>query len=428
MAPQLTLQAPLELPPQDVPDYLGRLWEGEHDQASGASTFSLVVWEPAWIEQQLVRLGRLNGPINGLERPELLQAAREAIPVCGLPPSTSPLAPDLAWQLGQMPGDASAEDLRGQQVDAAISRHQPRRLITLAPTLDGNRPLETLVAAYCPLPEEGPMTSVCGDVVVMRGGLGALEQGLQMINPLISAELPCWVWWNGSLDEAPHLFEAVSQAPRRLVVDSAIGSPARALEVICQRAASGQSISDLNWYRLVSWRESLAMVFDMPSRRDALAHVVQLDIDVQGHQPVQGLLMAAWIADRLGWQLEHTSMAEGDGIVGSFRRPDGTPVRFRQMPVPVGSPSTHPGSLVGLRLVCEPKGRTPLCVILCCETGGCMRLEAGGMARMELVEEVVATTVESAQKEVARTLRGGHNSTNPLLNAAAPLAAKLLPH
>ena len=46
----------------------------------------------------------------------------------------------------------------------------------------------------------------------------------------------------------------------------------------------------------------------------------------------------------------------------------------------------------------------------------------------ELVEEVVATTVESAQKEVSRTLRGGHNSTNPLLNAAAPLAAKLLPH
>jgi glucose-6-phosphate dehydrogenase assembly protein OpcA len=427
MAPQLTLQAPLELPPHEVPNYLSRLWEEEHEQANGASTFSLVVWEPAWIEQQLVRLGRLPGPISGLERPELLQAAREAIPVCGLSPSTSPLAPELAWQLGQLPGEGSAEDLRGQQVDAAISRHQPRRLITLAPTLDGDRALETLVAAYCPLPDEGPMASVCGDVVVMRGGFGALEEGLQMVNPLISADLPCWVWWNGSLDEAPHLFEAVSLAPRRLVVDSAIGSPARALEVICHRAASGQAISDLNWYRLLSWRESLAMAFDMPSRRDALAHVVQLDIDVQGHQPVQGLLMAAWIADRLGWQLEHTSRAEGDGILANFRRPDGVPVRFRQMPVPVGTPSTHPGSLVGLRLVCESEGRSPLCVILCGETGGCMRLEAGGMARLELVEEVVATAVESAQKEVSRTLRGGHDSTNPLLSAAAPLAAKLLP-
>ena len=427
MAPQLTLQAPLELPPQDVSDYLGRLWSGDQDQANGASTFSLVVWQPSWIEQHLVRLGRLDGPITGLERPELLQAARQATPACGLPPSTSPLAPELAWQLGQLPGEASADDLRGQHVDPAISRHQPRRLITLAPTLEGQKHLETLVAAYCPLPEEGPVTAVCGDVVVMRGGMGALEQGLAMVNPLIPAELPCWVWWNGALDEAPQLFEGLSQAPRRLIVDTAMGSPARALDVLCQRAASGQAISDLNWYRLLSWRENLAMVFDQPGRRDALAHVVQLDIDVQGHQPVQGLLMAAWIADRLGWTLEETGRAEGDGITARFRRGDSEMVQFRQMPVPVGEPSTHPGSLVGLRMVCKPEHRPPLCVILCGETGGCMRLEAGGMAQLELVEEVVVSTIESVQREVSRTLRGGHDSTNPLLAACVPLASRLLP-
>jgi hypothetical protein len=56
-----------------------------------------------------------------------------------------------------------------------------------------------------------------------------------------------------------------------------------------------------------------------------------------------------------------------------------------------------------------------------------MRLEAGGMARMELIEEVVAADVSSVQVEVSRTLRGGHDSTNPLLAACAPLAAKLLP-
>ena len=95
MAPQLTLQAPLELPPQDVSAYLGRLWNGGEQDAtsSGAATFSLLVWQPSWIEQHLVRLGRLDGPITGLEREELLQAARQAVPACGLPLSTSPLAP-----------------------------------------------------------------------------------------------------------------------------------------------------------------------------------------------------------------------------------------------------------------------------------------------------------------------------------------------
>ena len=56
-----------------------------------------------------------------------------------------------------------------------------------------------------------------------------------------------------------------------------------------------------------------------------------------------------------------------------------------------------------------------------------MRLEAGGMAQLELVEEVVVSTIESVQREVSRTLRGGHDSTNPLLAACVPLASRLLP-
>ena len=152
------------------------------------------------------------------------------------------------------------------------------------------------------------------------------------------------------------------------------------------------------------------MVFDHPGRRDALAHVVQLDIDVQGigrPGPIDGRR----IANRLGWSLESSNHCDGDGIAPAWR-PDGcgaSPPNAR----PVEEPSTHPGSIVGLRLVCRPEHRAPLCVILCGETGGCMRLEAGGMARMELVEQVVTSSIESAQREVSRTLRGGHDSTNP---------------
>jgi hypothetical protein len=82
---------------------------------------------------------------------------------------------------------------------------------------------------------------------------------------------------------------------------------------------------------------------------------------------------------------------------------------------------------VGLRLICAPAGQSPLCVILCSESGGCMRLEAGGVASMELAEEVVPLPNESEEMEMARLLAGGHDSTNPLLASAAPLAAKLLP-
>jgi glucose-6-phosphate dehydrogenase assembly protein OpcA len=198
-----------------------------------------------------------------------------------------------------------------------------------------------------------------------------------------------------------------------------------------ERISAGQAVNDLNWLRLRTWRESLAMVFDPPSRRDALGHVVQLDIDVEGEHPVKGLLLAAWIADRLGWHLVSSYAIDanggGGGIGAEFERTDGVAVQFRLMHVPMGLPKTHPGAIVGLRLICEPEHRPPLCVILCSESGGCMRLESGGMASMELAEDVVPLPEESEEMEMARLLSGGHDTTAPLLAAATPVAAALLP-
>ncbi|MEB3307530.1 MAG: glucose-6-phosphate dehydrogenase assembly protein OpcA [Cyanobacteriota bacterium] len=430
MTTQLTLQAPTALPPSDLIDHLERLWQHDLERSSGAATFSLVVWEGSWLEQQLVRIGRADGPITGLVSPDLLDAARAEVGPCSLPISTAPMDPRLAWALGQQPGDHQAEDLRGQFVEGAISAHMPRRLITLAPTLDPAQPLQTLVAAYCPLPEDGGAGSACGDVVVLRGGLGALHQALDLVSPLIHPELPCWVWWNSSLDEGPELLQKLAPPQTRLVVDSSLGTPRRCLDLLVERIGTGQAINDLNWLRLRTWRESLAMVFDPPARRDALAHVVQLDIDVEGDHPVKGLLLAAWIADRLGWHLVNSFTvpgSDGHGIGAEFQRTDGQTVQFRLMPVPVGVPQTHPGALVGLRLICQRASGAPLCVILCSESGGCMRLESGGMASMELAEEVVPLPIESEEKELARLLGGSHDSTSPLLASAAPIAARLLP-
>jgi glucose-6-phosphate dehydrogenase assembly protein OpcA len=431
MSAQLTLQAPLELPPAEVSPYLSRLWADDLEGSTGAATFTLLVWDPAWLEQQLVRSGRVEGPIMGLLGEDLLQAARAAVADTDLPPSTAPMDPRLAWSLGQQPGAHKSQDLRGRFVESAISALMPRRLITLAPTLDAALPLETLVAAYCPLPEEGGAGAACGDVVVLRGGMGSLRQGLGLIQALVAEDLPCWVWWNSSLDEPPEMLEALAPISRRLVIDSSLGQPRRCLDLLLARIEAGQAVNDLNWLRLRSWRESLAMVFDPPSRRDALGHVVQLDVDVEGNHPVKGLLLTAWIADRLGWHLVTSYPVDGDGagtgIGAEFERTDGATVRFRLMPVPVGMPKTHPGAIVGLRLICEPSQRPPLCVILCSESGGCMRLESGGMASMELAEDVVPLPEESEEMEMARLLSGGHDSTNPLLAAAAPMACRLLP-
>ncbi|HJN35238.1 MAG: glucose-6-phosphate dehydrogenase assembly protein OpcA [Prochlorococcus sp.] len=426
MSPQLTLQTPLELSPTEVPTYLEQLWSNDQPGNTGANTFCLLVWQPAWVEQQLVRIGRLKGPITGAQQQELIKAARQAVQDVDLPISTPPLTNSVVSALSTQAGDGKAEDLRGQYIDPALSALQPRRLITLAPTLEQGQELETLVAAYCPLPEEGGGTAACGDVVVLRGDGQALAHGLGILQPLLPPALPSWVWWNGNLEEAPDLLEQLAIAPRRLIIDSALGAPDCCLKFLHSRVDAGQAVNDLNWLRLRSWRETLAMIFDPPHRRDALSHIIQIDIDVEGHHPVQGLLLAAWIADRLGWQLISSQKLDEDGIGAEFRRPDGISVQFRLMPVPMGQPSIHPGELVGIRLISKPDDRKGVCVILCAESGGCMRLEAGGMASMELLEDVVPNQKVPVESDVARLLGGGHDSTNPLLAAAAPLAAKLL--
>ena len=427
MSPQLTLQTPLELAPAEVPTYLEQLWSPDQQGSTGtgANTFCLLIWQPAWAEQQLVRCGRLKGPITGQQSPELVAAGRQAVTDGDLPLSTPPLAGDVIAAVAKLAGDVQAEDLRGQYIDPALSALQPRRLITLAPTIDDGQALETLVAAYCPLPEEGGGTTACGDVVVLRGGSNALHEGMSILQPLLPASMPSWVWWNGFLDEAPELMQQLADAPRRLIIDTASGDPRQCLDLLRSRVESGQAVNDLNWLRLRSWHETLAMVFDPPHRRDALCHITQMDIDVEGHQPAQGLLLAAWIADRLGWQLQQTEAKE-DGVVARFTRPDGADVRFQLMSVPIGQPSVHAGQIVGLRLIAQPEHGKGVCVILCAESGGCMRLEGGGMARLELHEEIVPVQHTTPEMDVARLLGGGHDTTNPLLAAAAPLAAKLL--
>tara|TARA_Y100001968_G_scaffold330133_1_gene381151 strand:+ start:3677 stop:4981 length:1305 start_codon:yes stop_codon:yes gene_type:complete len=426
MSPQLTVQTPLQIPPSEIPSYLEQLWSNEEGGNKGANTFSLLVWQPSWIEQKLVQNGKLDGPIIGNQRLELIEAARKIILETNLPHSTSPLDKSVCSSLKD--SCKKTEDLRGQQIDSAISELQPRRLITLAPTLKKNQVLETLVAAYCPLPEEGGGNSACGDVVVLRGDLDSLKKGLGILGELIPEDLPSWLWWNGNLDEAPELLNKLSLPNRRLIIDSALGKPSNCLDFLQEKIQAGQAVNDLNWLRLRTWRETLAMVFDPLSRRESLENVMHFDVDIEGHNPVQGLLLASWLADRLNWVLVNSNSTENKIIEATFKRPDNKLAKLRITPLPVGNPSIHPGQIVGLRLICMPNETLDkgLCVILASESGECMRLEAGGMASMDLIEEVVPIQFNSVEMDVARLLASSRGSTSPLLASSTPIAVKLL--
>jgi glucose-6-phosphate dehydrogenase assembly protein OpcA len=428
MSPQLTLQTPLQLPPAEIPTYLDQLWSHDERGDKGANTFCLIIWQPAWIEQKLVKSGKLSGPIVGSQRIDLVEAARRIILEGDLPNSTSPLDFRVQSSIQIEELIENVEDLRGQHIDTSISNLQPRRLITIAPTIEQENNLETLVAAYCPLPEEGGGKTACGDVIVLRGNKTALNDGLEIVETLVPDELPSWLWWNGRIDEAPELLKALALPNRRLIIDTALGEPKDCLNLLLQRIKSGQAVNDLNWLRLRGWRETLAMVFDPLQRRNSLNNLEKIDIDIDGFHSVQGLLLAAWIADRLNWKLQDCLSSRKELIKISFIRPDKKLVVVSLTSLPIGKPSINPGQIVGLRLIARSNEihKNDICVILASESGECMRLEAGGMARMELIEQVVPIQKNSLENDVARLLSSSRGNTSPLLASATPIATEML--
>ena len=428
MSPQLTLQTPLQLPPTEIPTYLDQLWSNDERVDKGANTFCLIIWQPAWIEQKLVKSGKLSGPIVGNQRIDLIEAARQIILDGDLPNSTSPLDFRVQSLIQNEDLVKNVEDLRGQHIDTSISNLQPRRLITIAPTIEKENNLETLVAAYCSIPEEGGGESACGDVVVLRGNKTAINDGLEIVETLVPSELPSWLWWNGRIDEAPKLLKALALPNRRLIIDTALGEPTDCLNLLLQRIKSGQAVNDLNWLRLRGWRETLAMVFDPLQRRNVLDNLEKIDIDIEGSQSVQGLLLSAWIADRLNWKLQNCITSKKDHIKVNFIRPDNRLVEISLTSLPIGKPSINPGQIVGLRLIAKANSelKNDICIILASESGECMRLEAGGMARMELIEQVVPIQKFSLENDVARLLSSSRGNTSPLLASATPIATEML--
>ena len=197
MKPQLTLQTPLELPAHEIPNYLKKLWISKDELDSGANTFSLIVWQPSWLEQCFVKSKLINGPITGYLTDEIITAAKKLILENGLPLSTPLQSRELIDLLNKNIFDDSFEDLRGQFFESSISTLNPRRIITLAPTIQDKHDIKTFVSAYCPLSDETRDQTICGDLVVFRGSIRSIvSEGLKIIEKLSIDDLPTWLWWN----------------------------------------------------------------------------------------------------------------------------------------------------------------------------------------------------------------------------------------
>lgn len=144
-------------------------------------------------------------------------------------------------------------------------------------------------------------------------GSAANERKLASIAaPLLVVDLPDFLWWASDTVIGSPLFDDLVEIADRLIVDTA-AAPAPADELrfladLLARTEACPKLSDFAWARLAPWRGLIAQFFDTPTTRPALDALDEVSIayGANPRDPRSGftgaLLLAGWLASRLGWQ------------------------------------------------------------------------------------------------------------------------------
>jgi glucose-6-phosphate dehydrogenase assembly protein OpcA len=230
--------------------------------------------------------------------------------------------------LTHTPDDAE----RATQVVGRLTARHPNRAIVAA--LQPSRPqsgLDTWVQAHCQLPVPGRPQVCCEQITIDARGSEAVGRIPGVVLPLLVPDVPVVVWLPRG---TPADFPAVARladVTDRLVVDSATFGGAIALPLLADLAVAGVAVGDLTWTRLTRWRELVAQFFDAPVNQPHLAEIERLTVTAASMPDAPpdrapALLLASWLAVRLGWRVE------GAGADARLLRPDGTAVQIETVP------------------------------------------------------------------------------------------------
>jgi glucose-6-phosphate dehydrogenase assembly protein OpcA len=408
--PLVALQKPKDISLNEIEAELGQIWHSQNGgsgapMATRASTFSMVVYEPDEFQQLLAILGFYQGAIDGVHEAQTKEAVLEAQKAYGLRITgriDTETLNRLREEVAKLPPEKlnfSNIDVRGYHMSEAIAIQNPCRIITLAPSLGSDEGVTAQVSAYCPVQKSSGGSLICCEYITLRGTKTALGRVANLVSSLMIPGLPRFVWWKATPNPEQELFKKLIENANCLILDSSYFSdPESELFKIKELLDSETSVADLNWHRLSTWQELTAAAFDPPERRVALNEVDRISIDYEKGNPAQALMFLGWIASRLGWEPIEYQQVGGDYDLKyiNFKSSDGRQIKAELAAIPTGDSGEVMGDLTGLRLA-STNTNANCCTILCSETTGCMRMEAGGAAQSCRVEQVTATNDQKAE-------------------------------
>ncbi len=448
--PIVSLQAPKDVSLSEIEAELSKIWQsygvdgaqGAVPAATRATTFSLVVYEPEETQQLLTALGFYSGPIDGIPGPRTAGALREAQKSYGLqvsgkatPETLAKLREEIAKRHGNgangedngTQGMSYALDAKSPTIADAIATRNPCRIVALCPVAGDDEGVTAQVSAYCPIQKRSSSTTlICCEYITLKGTVPALERVGGVVANLLIGGLPKFLWWKATPDPNNSLFQRLAAVCNSVVVDSSGFSDSQTDFLRLQELLeAGTPVADLNWRRLSSWQELTAETFDPPQRRAALKEVDRVTIDYQKGNPAQALMFLGWLASRLQWRPSDFAEVGGDYDLKRihFIGADEREVEAELAGVPTADSGGIPGDLVALRLN-STNPKADCCTVLCSETSGCMRMEAGGGAQSCRFEQVTSPSDQKAEVLLSQQLqRWGRD---PLYEESLAVTAQIL--
>ena len=205
--------------------------------------------------------------------------------------------------------------------------HPSRTLIMIANRTATQARIEAYISMRCRL-VGGTGKQVCGEEVTIEADGPRVDAAVSAIEALLVPGLPVYLWWKDIPHQADLLFDRLTRMADRIVIDSAkFDHPTddlRRLASLIGDPSSTKRVSDLNWGRLTAWRTLLAGLWDVPDYRPLLDRVDRVALayrplpDGQRGMAPRPLMLAGWLASRLGWDVVD-AMPEGDRENASWR-------------------------------------------------------------------------------------------------------------
>jgi glucose-6-phosphate dehydrogenase assembly protein OpcA len=213
-----------------------------------------------------------------------------------------------------------------------VGRYHASRTILCA-VEEGRKTLDAVAVMNYDEPSPG-VVGVMHEQVEIDVGTDALPGLDTIVDPIVVSDLPTMIWCPHGHDEA---LEALRHMVDVILLDSDDrADPADALARAADLLSSAYVV-DLAWLRTTPWRERLAASFDLPEQ---LAMLSELDSLAIRHQPDSGasaVLLAGWLASRLGWKVAPLRSDNGGTPRATAQGPKG-PVEIELDPLDQEAP------------------------------------------------------------------------------------------